>query len=133
MVNTLYPAGEHPSRLSTSKETKKKYSALSTCCFLHPSSALSRPPTMGGVHPPLRKQLCSGSMVPTCPALNKQQCPMLCGGFCFLFFFFFCCIESLLLHTGFLGLRPVGVIPLGGARGSRCGGFSCCRVPALAV
>ena len=88
MVKTLYLAGEHPSRLSASKETKIKYSPLSTCCFLHPSSALSSLPTAGGIRPPLQKQLCSGSMVPTCPAPISSSAPCSVGFFAFFLPFY---------------------------------------------
>ena len=105
MVKTLYLAGEHPSRLSASKETKIKYSPLSTCCFLHPSSALSRLPTVGGIRLPLQKQLCSGSMVPTCPAPISSSAPCSVGFFAFFlpffpsfFFFFFFAALGLLCY-----------------------------------
>ena len=48
-----------------------------------------------------------------------------------IFSFFFGCVGFSLLRTGFLQLRRVGATLRCGARASHCGGFSCCRAPAL--
>ena len=51
----------------------------------------------------------------------------------FIYLFIFGCVESLLLHTGFLQLPRAGATLPCGAWASHCGGFSCCGARALGV
>ena len=48
-----------------------------------------------------------------------------------IYFFVYGCVGSLLLCMDFLYLRRAGATLRRGARGSHCGGLSCCRARAL--
>ena len=58
---------------------------------------------------------------------------MLRLSFLLLLLLFFGCVESSLLHAGFLYLWRAGATLHCGARASHCGGFSCCGARALGL